>query len=122
MTYRLSRLMSTATAGYGAFSLASPAHLGKALEVDASDMAAMNLLAQSYGIRDLAVSSLGMFGRSPRTVRAAMVLRIGLDLGDAALLASRTDSDSVRKKVLTATLGWATLNTLALLVDSRRNG
>ena len=28
MTYKLSRLMSTATAGYGVFALAQPAHLG----------------------------------------------------------------------------------------------
>jgi hypothetical protein len=121
MSYRLSRFMSTATAGYGAFALASPGHLGKALEVDATDMAGMNLLAQTYGVRDLAISSLGIFGRSPKTVKAAMVLRIVMDLGDAALLSSKTDSADVRKKVLALTLGWAGLNTLALLVDSRRN-
>jgi hypothetical protein len=121
MSYRLSRFMSTATAGYGAFALVSPDHLGTALEVDRQDMAGMNLLAQTYGVRDLAISSLGIFGRSPKTVKAAMLLRIAMDLGDAALLASKTDSDEVRKKVLAVTLGWAGLNTLALLVDSRRN-
>lgn len=121
MSYRLSRFLSTATAGYGAFALVSPEHLGKALEVDKEDMAGMDLLAQTYGVRDLAISSLGMFGRSPKTVKAAMLLRIAMDLGDAALLSSKTDDADVRKKVLTITLGWATLNTLALLVDSRRN-
>ena len=82
----------------------------------------MDLLAQTYGVRDLAISSLGVFGRSPRTVRAAMVLRIAMDLGDAALLATRIGPDQVRTKVLAVTLGWAGLNTLALLVDARRNG
>ena len=122
MSYRLSRLMSTATAGYGAFALASPQHLGQALEVDRQDQSGMDLLAQTYGVRDLAISSLGIFGRSPRTVKAAMVLRIAMDLGDAALLSTRVGPGQVRTKVLVATLGWAGLNTLALVVDSRRNG
>ena len=121
MSYRLSRFMSTATAGYGAFALISPDHLGSALQVDKRDMAGMNLLAQTYGVRDLAISSLGIFGRSPKTVKAAMVLRIAMDLGDAALLSSKTDSDEVRQKVLAVTLSWAALNSLALLVDSKRN-
>ncbi len=113
--------MSTATAGYGAFALASPDHLGKAVQAEKKDMAGMNLLAQTYGVRDLAISSLGMFGRSATTVKAAMVLRIAMDLGDAALLSTRAESDEVRTKVLAVTLGWAALNTLALVVDSRRN-
>ena len=114
--------MSTATAGYGVFALVSPQHLGKALEVDSQDQAGMDLLAQVYGVRDLAISSLGIFGRSPRTVRTAQVLRIAMDLGDAALLSARVGPGPVRTKVLAVTLGWAGLNTLALLVDSRRNG
>ncbi len=121
MSYRLSRLMSTATAGYGAFALANPAHLGKALEADRKDQAGYDLLAQTYGVRDLAISSLGIFGRSGRTVKAAMLLRIAMDLGDAAVLSMKTDDDAVRQKVLTVTLGWAGLNTLALLIDSVRN-
>ena len=113
--------MSTATAGYGAFALVSPDHLGTALEVDKQDMAGMNLLAQTYGVRDLAIGALGVFG-SGRTVRVAMLMRIAMDLGDAALLSSRTEDDDVRQKVLAVTLGWAGLNTLALLVDSVRAG
>jgi hypothetical protein len=49
-----------------------------------------------------------------------MVLRVAMDLGDAALLSARTDDREVRQKVLAVTLGWAGLNTLALLVDSAR--
>ena len=67
----------------------------------------MDLLAQTYGVRDLAISSLGIFGRSPRTVKAAMVLRIAMDLGDAALLSTRVGPGQVRTKVLAVTLGWA---------------
>ena len=119
MSYRLSRLMSTATAGYGAFALTRPGHLPDVLQADKEDRPGLELLAETYGVRDLAISALGMFGRSGRTVRVAMMLRIAMDLGDAALLATKTE-DVVRKKVLAATLGWAGLNTLALLVDSAR--
>ena len=119
MSYRLSRMMSTATAGYGVFALVNPAHLPDALEADKEDRPGLELLAETYGVRDLAISALGIFGRSPRTIRAAMLLRIAMDLGDAALLSTKTD-DEVRQKVLAVTLGWAGLNALALLVDSVR--
>jgi hypothetical protein len=118
MSYRLSRLMSTATAGYGAFALARPGHLPDALQADKEDRPGLELLAETYGVRDLAISALGIFG-GPRTVRAAMLMRIAMDLGDAALLGTKTD-DEVRQKVLAVTLGWAGLNTLALLIDSVR--
>jgi hypothetical protein len=120
MSYPLSRLMSTATAGYGAFALASPGHLPDALGAGKQDRAGLELLAQTYGVRDLAISALGMFGRRGGTVKVAMLLRIAMDLGDAAVLSARTDDDAVRQKVLAVTLGWAGLNTLALLVDSAR--
>jgi len=119
MTYRLSRLLSAATASYGAFALARPGHLPDAWQADKEDRPGLELLAETYGVRDLAISSLGMFGRSERTVRAAMILRIAMDLGDAALLSTKTD-DEVRQKVLAVTLGWAGLNTLALVIDSAR--
>ena len=113
--------MSSATAGYGVFALASPAHLPDALRADQRDREGLELLAQTYGVRDLAISAVGVFGRG-RTVRVAMLMRIAMDLGDAALLSSRTKDDEIRQKVLAVTIGWAGLNTLALLVDSARAG
>jgi hypothetical protein len=121
MSYRLSRLMSTASAGYGAFALVSPEHLGNVLQADKEDRSGYDLLAQAYGVRDLAISSFGLFGRSGKTVRAAMMIRIAMDLGDAALLSTRTKDDVIRRKVLAVTLGWAGLNALALVIDSSRN-
>lgn len=121
MSYRLSRLLSTGTAGYAAFALAKPSHLADAMQADASERSGYDLLAQTYGVRDLAISSLGIFGRSGKTVKAAMLIRIAMDLGDAAVLSTRTDDEDVRKKVLAVTLGWAALNSLALVIDSRRN-
>lgn len=121
MDHKLSRLMSTATAGYGAYSLANPGHLPDALEVSGKEREGYDLLAQAFGVRDVAVGALGMFGRSPRSVRAAMKLRIAFDLGDGTLLALRAEDDEIRKKVLAVTFGWAALNALALAIDSRRN-
>jgi hypothetical protein len=120
MTYRLSRLLSTATAAYGGYALARPAHLWQALDADRKHREGLELLARTYGVRDLAISGLGILGRSPRTVRAAMLLRIAMDLGDATLLSARTDDADVRRKVLAITLGWAGLNAAALAIDSRR--
>jgi hypothetical protein len=120
MTYRLSRLMSAATASYGVYALAQPRHLGSALAESRKEQARYDVLARTYGARDLATSALGVLGRSERTVRAAMLLRIAGDLSDAAILSRETSDPAVRQKVLAVTLGWASLNALALLVDSRR--
>ena len=119
MSFRRSRLMSVATAGYGVFALVRPGHLPTALEAEPEDRAGLELLAQAYGVRDLAVSALGVLGRTDGVVTTAMLMRIAMDLGDAGLLAVRTEG-RVRQKVLAATLGWAGLNALALLSDSRR--
>ena len=121
MSYRLSRLMSTATAGYGTYALVQPDHLGKSMQADRKDLDGYALLAQTYGVRDVAIGALGMFGRSPKTVKTAMKIRIAMDLGDAALLSSRTDDEEIRNKILAITLGWAALNALALVIDSVRN-
>lgn len=121
MSYRLSRLMSTATASYGVYALANPDHLGEALQVGRDEKPGFRVLAHTYGVRDLAISAFGIFGRSPKTVKTAMRIRILNDLGDGTLLALRTDDADVRKKVLSVTLGWAALNAVALIVDSARN-
>ena len=122
MSHPLSRLMSAATAAYGGYALAQPAHLWQAMRADRRDREGLELLARTYGVRDLAISSLGIFGRQPGTVKAAMLLRIAMDVGDCALLSTRTDDEAVRKKVAAVTLGWAGLNALALAIDSRRAG
>ena len=48
-----------------------------------------------------------------------MVLRILGDLADAAVLATGTHDSKVQGKVLGVTLGWAALNTAALVADRR---
>jgi hypothetical protein len=119
MTYPLSRAMSVATAGYGVFALLRPRHLGTALTKDPVARAGFDTLALTYGARDLTVSTLGLLGRSERTVATAMAIRIAFDVSDGVILSSRADR-AARGKVLGVTLGWATLNAVALMVDRRR--
>jgi hypothetical protein len=121
MSHPLSRLLSTATAAYGGYALARPTHLWQALRADSTDRDGLELLARTYGVRDLTIGSLAVLGRAPQTVRAAMLLRIAMDIGDAAVLSARTDDEDVRRKVLAVTLGWAGLNALALALDSARD-
>jgi hypothetical protein len=118
MTFALSRLMSTATATYGVYALAQPRHLGDA--VDPKNAEDYDLLAEMYGVRDLAISAFGTLGRSEKTVSTAMRIRILCDIGDGVLLSMRAKDDETRAKVLGVTLGWAALNVLALRLDRRR--
>ncbi|CAN5473833.1 hypothetical protein BH10ACT10_BH10ACT10_03260 [soil metagenome] len=118
MTFSLSRLMSAATASYGVYAFADPRHLGRA--VDPKNASDYDLLAQTYGARDLVISSAGLFGKGRKTVTTAMVIRIACDVSDGLILAARTKDDQTRQKVLGVTVGWATLNALALVTDRRR--
>lgn len=119
MSQRWSRLLSAATASYGAFALVRPEHLWQALEADRGDRDGLELLAQTFGVRDVAISTVALTAKSDRVVRAAMLLRIAMDLGDCALLSARVDDPKIRTKVLAVTLGWAGLNTAAVVLDSR---
>ena len=121
MTYRLSRLMSTATASYGVYALVSPRHLGKAVTDNGKDQGDYDLLAQTYGARDVPLSLIGMFARSEKAIQAVMLARIAFDVADGLLLSTKAANADVRTKVLGVTMGWATLNATALLVDRRRN-
>ncbi|GAA1154669.1 hypothetical protein [Nocardioides aquiterrae] len=121
MRFPLSRALSAATAAYGGYALAQPAHLWQAMKADRKDREGLELLARTYGVRDLAISAAGLLG-GPGAVRAAMLVRVAMDLGDGLLLSTRTDDPDVRRKVLGVTLGWAGLNALALAIDTARDG
>ena len=110
--------MSALTAAYAVYALVEPDHVGDALDVPLGERSGYRLLTQSFGPRDLAVSALGILGPDGSTVRAAMLTRIALDLGDCVLLATRT-SGTARAKAMGATLTWAALNVGALVLDSR---
>jgi hypothetical protein len=120
MTFTLSRILSTATATYAGYCFVDPRHLGRAVTGNPVKQADLDVLAHTFGARDFAVSSLAIFGRSPKTITSAMLLRIVLDVSDGLVLAAETDSDEARNRVLGVTFGWAALNTLALVIDRRR--
>jgi hypothetical protein len=119
MTMTWSRLMSTATAAYGGYALSAPRHLGRFLTDDRKAQPDYDLLAQTYGARDLAISAVGVFARSERAVTAAMLIRAACDVSDGLLLSACAQDEETRSKVLGVTFGWAALNLLALARDRR---
>ncbi len=115
-----SKLISLATAGYGAFALVRPRHLADNLEAPADQAPAFDRIAYTYAGRDLTISGLALFSSNPSVITAMMGLRILGDLSDATILSTATSKPEVQKKVLTVTLGWAVLNTVALVADRRK--
>lgn len=120
MTFPLSRIMSTASLTYGGYCFVEPRHLGRAITDNPVKAANLDVLAHTYGARDIPVSLLAIVGRSPKTVTAAMLLRVAFDVSDGLVLSAAADGDKARNRVLGITFGWAALNTLALVIDRRR--
>ncbi len=117
---RLSKILSLATAAYGVFAALRPRHLGDGVAAPEEQKPAYDQMARTYAGRDLPISALAIASTNPSVVTAAMLLRIAGDLSDATVLATGTSRPAVRTKVLAVTLGWAALNTAALVVDRRR--
>lgn len=107
------RVMSLATAGYAAYCLVKPSHLREAI---GSDDPMWDTVARVFGVRDLAVSAVGVLG-SPTAARTALTIRTAIDFGDAALLGLTLDGQA-RSKAVGAAAGWGLLN-LAVLGRSR---
>ena len=116
---KYSKLISLATAGYGAFAAVKPRHLADGIEAPAAQAPAFDRMAYTYAGRDLAISGVAVASRNDSVVTAMMVLRIVGDLSDALILSTGTSKPSVQNKVLAVTLGWAALNTAALVADRR---
>ena len=116
---KYSKLMSLATASYGVFALVQPRHLANGIEAPALQAPAFDRMAYTYAGRDLSISGLALASKNPSVVTAAMVLRIVGDIADGVVLSTGTSKPSVQKKVLAVTLGWAALNTAALVADRR---
>lgn len=116
--YPLSRALGAATAAYACYALVRPRHLAQALDAPAAQQPALDRLARTYGVRDLATTALVLSG-SASLVRAGMALRIASDVGDCLVLATSAEDSGVRRKITAVTLGWASLNAAAWLVDER---
>ena len=115
-----SKLISLATAGYGAFAAVRPRHLATGIEAPAVLAPAYDQMAYTYAGRDLTISGIALASRNPSVVTAMMALRILGDLSDATILSTGTSKPGVQRKVLAVTLGWAALNLAALMADRRR--
>jgi hypothetical protein len=120
ISYPASRVMSAASAVYGVYALLRPAHLANAMHADPDQRGSYDTLARAYGVRDLAISAVAVFG-PPRAVRWAMRARMAGDLADCVTLLARADEGAVRGKVVGVTLGWAALNAAALRWDEARH-
>lgn len=120
MNFTASRFMHALTAGYGVFALAKPEHLSNAMNADADERVGYDTLARAYGIRDLPISALGIFG-SARGVQWATRARLAGDFADCATLAVQAPDGKVRAKVMGVTLGWAALNYAAYRWDLSRD-
>lgn len=112
-----SALMSAATAGYAVFAMAKPRHLGAALTNSPLKQPEYDVVARLFGPRDLALSALALFAPTARAREQAMMARVALDLGDAALLTGEATHTLGKAKVLGATLTWAALNVAAIRAD-----
>jgi hypothetical protein len=119
MTSSYSKIMSAATAGYAVFAFVKPRHLGKALTKSPLKQPEYDVVARLFGPRDLAVSALALLGPTPAAVERAMIVRVVLDLTDAAMLTPEARTKGAKAKVLGATLTWASLNVAAIIADRR---
>ncbi|MCD9198293.1 hypothetical protein [Aeromicrobium wangtongii] len=119
MTPSYSKIMSAATAGYAAFALVKPRHLGAALTNNPVKQQRYDLVARLFGPRDLAVSTLALLAPSAAAREQAMWARVALDLADAVLLTPEGRAKGAKAKVLGATLSWASLNVAAILADRK---
>lgn len=116
-SHPLSRTMQAATGAYAVYALVRPGHLGAGLGEGPGHLGDRRL-SRTFGVRDLCTTALGVFGPAA-VVPAAVATRVAGDLGDALILGSTT-TGRPRRRVLTATLGWAALNTAAYALDRRR--
>jgi hypothetical protein len=92
--------------------------LARVLHAAPSERRSLDRLARTYGVRDLATSSL-LLSSNPTLVRTAMALRIASDVGDCAVLTTTTEDAALKRKIAAVTLGWAAVNAAAWAADER---
>lgn len=117
MAGKYSKMMSVATAGYAAYALVKPRHLGKMLTNSPLKQPEYDTVARLFGPRDFVVSALALLATNEEAREHAMFARIAFDLSDAAILTPEARGAAAKAKVLAATLTWAGLNAAAVLVD-----
>ena len=119
ISYPASRAMLAASAVYGVYALVKPSHLADVMRADVDERSGYDNLARVYGVRDLVISAVGVFGPG-RGVAWAVRARMAGDLVDCVTLVTKADEGRVRGKVAAVTVGWAVLNYLAFRWDRSR--
>jgi hypothetical protein len=119
ISHPATRAMSAATAAYGVYALVKPSHLAEVMGAEPHERSGYDTLARMYGVRDLLISALGVFGPG-RAVAWAMRSRIAGDLVDCVTLVAKAHDDKVRRKVAVVTVGWAALTYAAYRWDRSR--
>lgn len=116
MTYPVTRALAAAGAAYGAYCLARPDALAGALDLPPSPT--LRRMSYLYGARDVPLGAVTLAAH-PSRLAVTTALRVAADIADAAVLAPMVRG-SMRGKVLGVTLGWASLNATAYLIEHRR--
>lgn len=110
-------MMTVGTLAYSVYALARPRHLGRALTNSPLKQPEYDVVAQTFGFRDLVVSGLALAAPTAAAREQAMIGRIVLDLTDSALFTAEASTKAGKAKVLAATLTWAALNAAAIVKD-----
>ena len=119
MSMTFSRVVSTATAAYAGYCFVEPSHLPKGLGWGPDHTQTGERIAYVLGVRDAAISAVGIFG-DEHQVRRAMQTRMFFDVFDASVLAPQAASGKDKAKVAAVALTWGAVNLAALTADSRR--
>ena len=105
------RLLGLATAGYGAAILVRPRLMTGPCELP--DDAASRVLTRAVGSRDLLSGLAMLLAGSPSTLRLAIAVRVGADVGDAVLLGMFLPNVTARRKAAAVASVWGALCALS---------
>lgn len=117
LRYPLTRAAAALNVGYNIYVLARPSSLVEGLAGQVSAETARSL-TRTWAGRDLPISTLAWVGDDD-LVTAAVLGRVAADLTDGVTLGLHC-TGVARAKALAVTLGWASVNVAAYLVDRSR--
>ncbi|MER6400339.1 MULTISPECIES: hypothetical protein [unclassified Kitasatospora] len=123
MNSRLLRLTGAATAVYGLAVTRRPALLAAPSGLTAADGSLPRSTAaclRPLAFRDAACGLAMAFAPDDSALRAATLVRIASDLGDAALLATALPERRHRVMAVAVSVGWGALSVAGLLGGSRK--
>lgn len=120
IAFPITKVLSAASAVYGAYAIARPAHLGRALE--SKPETKYDSTARIFGIRDVVVSTVALLSKDRSVITAAAGTRVAFDIGDCLALRGEARTADAKRKITGITLGWAALNAAAYAADRKLSG